>query len=637
MTALLGLFALSASNDEGIARSLLSRMLPGDDAGIDVRCPSPEALVGVATAGWDEAPARRIATDGRFTCVAHASLYYLDDLSRKLESAGTATPLPGASAAEWILAATRTWSDDAVQRLEGDFAYFVWDARERRVFAARDYSGMRSLFFARIDRGLAVASKMRGVRAVPGCPDTLNWVAIAEDAACLDLAYVGETAYAAIERLPAGFALTWRPGENARVFRWWEIPIFETGDGPPFEEGAQELLKLISQAVLERTDARRGTGVMLSGGYDSTAVYGAGQRALSSEGSKQRLRAVSISHPMGDPGREDELILATTSRWGAVPQWVESESIPAIDDPQERARLRDEPLSHPYELWNRALADACRAVGAGVALNGNGGDLWFSTSPLFLADLFRRGQLLELRKEWKNIVGRFSWYHFFKVAVQPNLSPAMRRLVAGMRGGREVKDPSQRVIPRWIRDDFVARTDLSARRALKPGRRPGEGLSAAEHAWFVQASFPERINALVFGIAQDAGVELRTPLLDSRIARFAAKRPRWESSSGRQNKHLLRRSMRGILPDEIVAPRASRTGLPTTYFTRTVEANTRHASELFTGGMLLAESGVVDHQRVLSAIDSAVSGKMENLDEVVALLFLFQSELWLRGELDEER
>ena len=103
-------------------------------------------------------------------------------------------------------------------------------------------------------------------------------------------------------------------------------------------------------------------------------MYGAGQHLLQRLGNEPRLGAISLSHPPGDPGREDELILATTGRWGATPRWIDSEKIPGILDPEWSAARRDEPLSHPYELWNRALGDNCRESGDRVALNGSGGE-----------------------------------------------------------------------------------------------------------------------------------------------------------------------------------------------------------------------------------------------------------------------
>ncbi len=263
----------------------------------------------------------------------------------------------------------------------------------------------------------------------------------------MDLAVPRETAVAAIERLPAGYALQWKPGAGARVSRWWEIPIFEQDSGVPFDEAAEELQRLIGDAVSERCDLARGSVVMLSGGYDSPAVYAAGNWRLGTSEVRAPIGSVSFSHPPGDPGREDELIAAVTARWGAEPYFIPTDDVPAGAPSLARASRREEPFYHTYELWNRSLALGCRAQGARIALNGNGGDPWFSTSPAFLADLFRQGRFLAFRREWHALWRTMNWYAVFKTAVQPNLSPGAMALITRLRGGRPLADASVRALP----------------------------------------------------------------------------------------------------------------------------------------------------------------------------------------------
>ncbi|MEO6444500.1 MAG: asparagine synthase-related protein [Gemmatimonadaceae bacterium] len=630
MSSLVVLVGTPGVHDEEVARTLLAQALRDVSCTVAIARPAPEVMLGVASREWDEPASRRLASDGRFTVVAHGAIYYRHDLSAALAGAGFAPLAPEASAAEAIVAAIGAWGAQGVSRLEGEFAFIAWDARERRLTAARDHGGSRGLYYTQIGAGLAVATALRTIRRVPGCSAALNVLAIAEDVADIDLAVTSETAYSAIVRVPAGHVVEWQQGQSPDVRRWWEIPVFQRDSGLPFDEAAAELRQLIADAVRERSDLARGTAVMLSGGYDSSAVYAAGNWALGGEGRDAPLRAVSLSHPEGDPGREDEMIEQIVQRWSGSTHWIPSEEIPAFDDPLDRARLRDDPSSHTYELWNAALAAGCRNAGSRIAMNGNGGDPWFSVSPLFLADLFRRAQFGPFAREWKAVVGRMDWHRLFKVAIQPNLSPVLLRAIAMARGGRPVSDRNARPIPEWLHDDLRRSPELRLRRQLAVPRRRGESLSAAEQAWFLQASFPERTNLLVFEICQREGVELRTPLLDSRVIRFAATRPRWEANSGRQNKRLLRRSMEGLLPAEIVAPRASRTGLPTTYFHRTMHAHLLNARQEFRSGMFLADQGIVSHRKLLGALDDYIEGRDEDLERGVALFSAIQAEWWFR-------
>lgn len=631
MTVLLALAGEVAARDDADVLRLVRAGLRGGEGTTALHRPVPDVVLAVATPAWDGTAQRSVAHDARWTVAAHAALYYRRDLAHALAAMRCAPPTDDAPAS-WILAALQCWGSAALDRLEGEFAFVAWDAAERRLLAARDHSGARTLFHTRVGAGIAVASTLRVTRSVPGCADGWNVLALAEDAGDMDLALPHETAYTAVHRIPAGHRLDWRPGRAPEVRRWWEVPIFERDSGVPFEDAALELRRLLADAVEERADLSRGVAVMLSGGYDSSAVYGAGSWRLTAGSTRATpLRSVSLSHPTGDPGREDELITAITHRWGTAPHFIACEDVPAVEPSLARARLRDEPMGHTYELWNRALAAASREQGARIALNGNGGDPWFSTSPVFLADLLRKGRLREFRREWELVVGAMTWYRLFKIAIQPNLPTWATGLLEWLRGGRTLSYPHERPIPTWIAAPLRRSRALQERRRVRAHRRPGESLSAASRVWFLDASFPERINALVFSICQHEGVELRTPLLDARIVRFAATRPRWESNSGRQNKHLLRRAMQGLLPAEVVGPRSSRTGLPSTYLRRTLRAHFEEGRETFANGMLLAEIGIVDHRELSRELGSYLAGEWADDERAVAILAALRAEWWLRS------
>jgi asparagine synthase (glutamine-hydrolysing) len=94
---------------------------------------------------------------------ADAAIYYRDDLRRSLEREGVIPT--GDGAGQMILAAYRAWGDDCAARLEGDFAFIVWDRRARRICAAREFGGKRTLFYASVNGTLVSASASGGVLA----------------------------------------------------------------------------------------------------------------------------------------------------------------------------------------------------------------------------------------------------------------------------------------------------------------------------------------------------------------------------------------------------------------------------------------------------------------------------------------
>jgi hypothetical protein len=89
--------------------------------------------------------------------------------------------------------------------------------------------------------------------------------------------------------------------------------------------------------------------------------------------------------------------------------------------------------------------------------------------------------------------------------------------------------------------------------------------------------------------------------------------------------------MRGLLPEEVIAPRSDRTGLPVSYLDRTLDAHLEEAREAFGNGMLLAKLGIGDHRKLLDEIDSFLAGQMNDRERAAALVAAVQAEWWLRS------
>ena len=427
----------AAVDDATISRALASmRAAPEDRTAI---WRGEGALLAVARQPWEMTPTfsggALVAAEGDVVVVADASIYYRDDLRAALARARV---VPGGdSASHLILAAYRAWGADCAERIEGDFAFVIWDARARTVVAARDLSGKRTLYHSLLaDGSLALASTAGGALALPGANASLNLTVIAETAAGL-WGGSSETCYESVRVLQGGETLVRRDGEAVRLHKHWSPPRASTRNAPPFEEAAIELRKLLTRATTERLDGEGDTSIWLSGGWDSPAVFAAGANALDLGHSTHKLLPVSISYPEGDPGREDELIREIAARWNAPVHWLDIRNIPFFDRPAERAADRDEPFAHPFEMWHRSLARGTRATHSRVALEGVGGDQLFQVSEVYLADLLRTGRVGELAREWKaKGMTNSGFRNFFRWAIQPNLPRPALALARAVRGGR---------------------------------------------------------------------------------------------------------------------------------------------------------------------------------------------------------
>ena len=610
------------------AHRMLDRMR---ERGADQRDVWTDGMValGVTRHAWEVdaglAGDARVVVDGACAVVADAALYYRDDLRDRLRAAGV-KPL-GASAEHLLLAAYRAWGVQAPAHLEGDFAWALWDGDARRLLCARDFAGRRPLHHAMAGRALVAASTAGGALGHPECSEALDPTVLAVTAAGLVDA-VGGTGYDAIAPLPAGATLMAEAGAAALVTAHWSAPTFERHDAPTsalsFDDAACELRDRLVQAARERLAPGGPTAVWLSGGWDSTAVYAAAQHARAGA-----VEAVSMSYPANDRGREDELIAAVAGHWRAPVHWESVQGIPLFEDALAGAARRDGPFAHLYEHWNRRLTRRTTATGARVALDGSGGDQLFQVSPIYLADLVERGRVGEAAAEWRaRGLAREGVRAFVRWGLQPLLAPWLLHAVGTLRGGRPLRPYQERRLPPWIRADFARRHGLAALAQPTLRRQPGESRSALESRWYLTTPYAPAIFSTLSGIALADGLEIRSPLYDGRVIALAASRPREERSAGGETKRLLRAAGRGLLPDEVLAPRRRRTGLTSQYFRRSMRRELPALARSLFAAPVLADLGIVDPRALREAADTYLRDGGQELG--VTLFLTIQTELWLR-------
>jgi len=366
----------------------------------------------------------------------------------------------------------------------------------------------------------------------------------------------------------------------------------------------------------------------MSGGRDSTAAFAAGQDALAARRNGQTLHPVSLSFPSGHGGREDEFIESVAQRWNSPIHWLDGPQIPLFADPVQRAACRDEPYEPMYEMVTRSLARGSRAAGARIAFDGWGGDQLFELSPVHLADLFRSGRWISLAREWHAL--GVSDARYLARTIAPALPRWLRAVAALLRRGRPLPEQNQRWIPPWINQRLVP-TLQQRQRAHLPRRRRG---SFASHELYVSltAATASRVRGWLSGVALDEGVEIRSPLYDTRIIELAVTRPDAERRSGRDTKLLLRKAMEGLIPSDVLAPRRNRTGVVGECFRRGMRADYARLLDGVIGSSVLADLGIIEPATLRRAAADCLSHAW-NEDVASGLFFTLQTELWLRARV----
>ena len=227
--------------------------------------------------------------DGQVWITYNGEIY--NHLEVRKELAGRYT-FQGTSDTETILAAYLQWGRACVHKLNGMFAFAIWDARVGELWLARDRFGIKPLYYSLQGNKLRFASEIKAFLADSDFPRELDLDAVD---AYLRLRYVAHphTLIAGVRSLPAGHQLIWRNG-NAAIDAYW-TPQWGRRDRLDINEAREQLKSLLIDSVRRSLLSDVPVGVFLSGGLDSTLVT-----AVAAQFSSGLLRTFSVEVPGGE-------------------------------------------------------------------------------------------------------------------------------------------------------------------------------------------------------------------------------------------------------------------------------------------------------------------------------------------------
>jgi asparagine synthase (glutamine-hydrolysing) len=485
--------------------------------------------------------------DGSIQAVANGEIYNFASLTRELVAHGhtfrTNTDV------EVIPHAYEEWGPGFVSRLHGMFALALWDARTRTLFAARDRAGEKPLYYARTREGLVLGSEIKALLQAPGVPRDLDLVALDQ---FLTYEYVisPRTIFSGIRRLEAAHYLIYRD-DRLTLHRYWSaasIPVRAWRD----DEAVDALREALRHAVSSQMMSDVPLGVFLSGGIDSSTIV-----AFMSEAARRNGASVN-SFSMGfEDGSYDELPYArevarhfgTNHREGLVsPDVVRlfDRLVVHLDEPFADVSLF--PMFMVSELARRHVT---------VALGGDGGDELFAGYDTYEA------QELAARLE-RLVPGGVLRAIERLVSVLPpserkkGLLNKLRRFFGGLAHG-----PRDIAHYRWM--TFLAPADkarlytpglhealatsdvyLPVREAL--GARQDDPLNRQLYA-DLAIYLADDILVKVDRMSMATSLETRAPFLDVGVMELAFSMPADLKLRNGQRKYVLKRALRGLLPD----------------------------------------------------------------------------------------
>jgi asparagine synthase (glutamine-hydrolysing) len=498
----------------------------------------------------------------------------------------------------------------AVERLSGMFGLAAWRQAERELILARDHFGKKPLYYVREGAFLAFASELQALQRLPKLLGGIDPAAV-QEYLLLQYIHAPRTIYRHVKKLEPGTCLTIRfaPGrviqeQSRRFFRFDarepKRPLFGRGRG---EDGVDQLRKLLVEAVGDRLVADVPLGAFLSGGNDSSLVVAIMARELGvraktysigfiNSPTSEHTAARQISEHLGTEHHE---LLVEPSAVDLLPTIVD-----ALDEPNGDSSCL------PVYLLSRFARQEVT-----VALSGDGGDELFGGYGRY-SDTIREAS-------WRGLRHRWAW-----------------RRITGKpwSAGRAYLSDRILPMPEETLHGLVGHVEPEVNHLLETMRAEADGCGPVLHRLrTLDANYymPGAVLAKVDRMSMQFALEVRSPLLDMRIARWAARLPAYGCNDGRIAKRILKRLCLRYLPETIVLRPKQGFGVPDRCWSHDRLLNLADDLLFGSGGQLTMH---LDAARLLEHLTRQRDPSRFHVYQVWEILVL---EQWLRKAAEQTR
>ncbi len=537
--------------------------------------------------------------EDRLTLVYNGELYNFRELSAELTARGR--QLHTRCDTEVVLHALDEWGTEALARFSGMFALALWDHRAQRLLLARDRFGIKPLYLADTGSGIVFGSEIKALLASGKVNKRLDPAALHE------YLYYGNalgrrTLFAGVRKLLPGHALLIDNAGRRELSYWSPAHLAPLQLS---EAEAEEAVRSALDSAIERhliSDVP--VGVFLSGGIDSSAITAYASRHV------RELSTYSVEFDYQRGNSELGLARRVAQRFGTDHHElkVSAGEVPQVLEALVRAH--DQPFGDaaniPLYLLCRALQNQVKVV-----LQGDGGDEIFAG--------YRRYNVLARERLWRHLAVTGNRYlpsatpsgapllararRYLSAIGQPDAATRMALLLTV----ETLQPPPTAVLTpharQWIEasDPFARYREVAA--ALPP-------LDALQTMLMVDASIilPDIFLEKVDRATMAHGIEVRVPLLDAELTELVMALPGHLKVRGLQKKYLLKKALRGTVPDEVLDGKKRGFGVPYSGWLRTSLAGYLRDEVLSSG--LTAE--LLDRAAVTRLIDEHVSGQRDH-------------------------
>lgn len=459
--------------------------------------------------------------DKRYTIVYNGELYNTQELKRELTARGYT--FQTTSDTEVLLISYLAYGEDCVKKLNGIFAFAIYDKADQKVFFARDRIGVKPLFYAERGKHLFFASELKALLAHPMIEPAIDEQGLAEIFIMAPARTPGVGVFRGVKELRAGHAMV-ADRKGVRTWAYWSLTSHEHTD--TFEETARRVRELVIDTAARQLVADVPVGTFLSGGLDSSILTALSAEAYRRAG-RGRLTTFSVDYI-----DNDKYFKASSFQPNSDAVWAKSVAehfdtdarVVMIDHMEMADALEDAVMAR--DLVGMADIDAslylfCREIKktCTVALSGEcadevfGGYPWFYREEMLHADTFPWSPRAAMRLDW--------------------LSPAVTERI-----------------------DLLDYLDMRYREAVREvPYLDGETDEEARMRKMFYLNLTRWMPTLLDRkdrMSMAFGLEVRVPFCDHRLVEYLWNVPWQYKNYNNREKGLLRYAMAGVLPEDIL-------------------------------------------------------------------------------------
>jgi len=556
--------------------------------------------------------------------VFNGEIYNFRALRQDLESKGhrfrTTTDT------EVIVHLYEEFGNECVQLLRGMFAFAIWDARQRRLLLVRDRLGIKPLYYCFNSGMFAFASEMKSLLALEGFNRQLNIEAVS---AFFTYGYVPGpvTIYEGVHEIPPAHICIVSDA-NVELRRYWDIKPVPDVD-KPIEFFSEGLLYHLKEAIGSHLISEVPLGAFLSGGIDSSAIV-----ALMAQVSGRKVKTFTAGFAAEQPGFDERPFARMIAKsFGTdhteylLSAQIE-EILPSI------IRAFDEPFADSSAIPNYLICQAARK-GVTVALSGLGGDELFAGYERY------RGTLLA--DYYRKLPGMLR-HGFFDRMIEaiPHSnngglwSGRFKRFIEGT--GLDLAERYQRYIAAY---DDVEKAELFSgdliheldKRGLNSTllamKETANGYNSLDRMLFtdMHTYLPDDELRKMDRLSMWHSLEVRVPFLDHKFVEFVATIPSGYKLKRWQKKHILIRSLNGILPKTILSRRKRGFSIPLNSWLR---GPLRDFVHTYLSKPALQDVGFFHHRAVARVLKEHDQGVKNHETKIwVLLIFMLWHKLYM--------